>query len=172
MPSSAIAAGVVDHEVAANEVGGLLKELTKQRLEEREMKPDIRMELENRIAMAPRFSTQVDAAALGPPSGYSCPDCSGTLLAVSDSNYRCYIGHAWTAEALLAVRSEQVESAMGMALRSLPEKAQLSHRLAEQVGPGAMRQRYQAVVGEAEEALSVLGDQIAAAARKQEAAGG
>lgn len=155
MPSNAIDAGAVDHELAADEVGALLKQLAERRFEEREMKPDVRMELENRIAMARRFSTQFDTEALGPPSGYTCPDCNGALVAVSDGNYRCHVGHAWTTEALLDARDGEVEYAMWMALRSLQEKAKLSHRLAAQVEPGMLQQRYQAAADAAEHALSV-----------------
>ncbi|MBV9320695.1 MAG: chemotaxis protein CheB, partial [Mycobacterium sp.] len=108
MPQNAIDAGVVDNEAPAAEVGGLLKQLADRVFEEREMESDNRMELENRIAMARRFSTEFDTEALGPPSGYSCPDCNGSLISVSEGNYRCQVGHAWTAEALLRARDEEV----------------------------------------------------------------
>ena len=44
------------------------------------MEPDTGMELENRIAMGPRFAA-FDTEELGPPSGYTCPDCNGSLMA-------------------------------------------------------------------------------------------
>lgn len=136
MPTNAIEAGVVDHELAAIEVGGLLKQLADRVFEDREMEPDERMELENRIAMARRFSTDFDTEALGTPSGYTCPDCNGSLIAVSEGSYRCHVGHAWTSDALLRARDEEIETAMWVAMRSLQEKAKLSRRLAEQVTPG------------------------------------
>jgi two-component system, chemotaxis family, protein-glutamate methylesterase/glutaminase len=166
MPLNAIEAGVVDHEVAAIEVGGLLKQLAYRVFEEREMESDARMELENRIAMARRFSTEIDAEALGPPSGYTCPDCNGSLIAVSDGNYRCHVGHAWTADALLRARDDEIESALWVAMRSLQEKAKLSRRLADQVNPGILSERYLQVADEAEHALSVLGSRLSEAYAK------
>ncbi len=163
MPLNAIEADVVDHQVAAIEVGGLLKHLADRDFEEREMEPDARMELENRIAMARRFSTEIDAEALGSPSGYTCPDCNGGLISVSEGNYRCHVGHAWTADALLRARDDEIESALWIAIRSLQEKAKLSRRLADQVNPGMLSERYQTIADEAERAMAVLGHRLSEA---------
>ncbi|BBY05490.1 chemotaxis protein CheB [Mycobacterium noviomagense] len=167
MPQNAIDAGVIDTEVSAPEVGGLLKQLADREFEGHEMEPDARMELENRIAMARRFSTDFDTEKLGPPSGYTCPDCNGSLVAVSDGNYRCQVGHAWTADALLRARDEEVEDALWIAVRSLQEKAKLSRRLADQVTPGMLSERYHALADEAEHAMSVLGSRLTEAYGKQ-----
>jgi two-component system chemotaxis response regulator CheB len=166
MPLNAIQAGVIDYEVAAAEVGGLLKQLADRESEEHTMETDARMELENRIAMAGRFSTEFDTEELGAPSGYTCPDCNGSLISVSEGNYRCQVGHAWTADALLRARDEEIETAMWIAMRSLQEKAKLSRRLADQVSPGMMSERYLAIADEAEHAMSVLGDRLSSAYTK------
>lgn len=165
MPRNAIAAGTMDYQLPAAEMGGLLKELTVRALEEVEMAPDVNMELENRIAMAGRFATDFDTGALGPPSGYTCPDCNGSLVSISAGNYRCQVGHAWTADALLHARDDEVEDALWVAMRSLQEKAKLSRRLADQVAPGMLRERYNALAGEAEHAMAVLGKRLDAAYR-------
>jgi two-component system chemotaxis response regulator CheB len=167
MPLNAIAAGVVDHQVAAAEVGGLLKRLTDRTFEESQMEPDARMELENRIAMARRFSTQFDTRELGQPSGYTCPDCNGSLIDVSEGNYRCHVGHAWTADALLSARDDEIEGAMWVAMRSLQEKAKLSRRLADQASAGMLRERYRAIADESEHAMSVLGTRLSNVYAKQ-----
>jgi two-component system, chemotaxis family, protein-glutamate methylesterase/glutaminase len=161
MPTNALHAGVVHHQVAARDVGALLEKLARRDIEDQEMKRDERMELENRIAMGRRFSTTFDAEALGPPSGYTCPDCNGSLMTVSDDNYRCRVGHAWTADALLRARDDEVEGALWVALRSLQEKAKLSRRLAEKVGSGGLFDRYTRLAEEAENALTVLGKRLA-----------
>jgi two-component system, chemotaxis family, protein-glutamate methylesterase/glutaminase len=160
MPRNAIHAGVVDHQVKAAEVGGLLVTLAGSESEEPSMERDLNMELENRIAMAPRFSTAIDGEALGPPSGYTCPDCNGSLMTLSEKHFRCHVGHAWTADALLKERDNEVECALWVALRSLQEKVKLSRKLVENVGPGAVRQRYSELADEAEHAMWILGKRL------------
>jgi two-component system chemotaxis response regulator CheB len=160
MPLNALEAGVIDHEVPAAEMGGFLKQLAAREFEERKMEPDKWMELENRIAMSRRFSAEIDTEVLGPPSGYACPDCNGSLVAVSHGNYRCRVGHAWTAEALLSARDEEVEEALWVAVRSLQEKAALSRRLAKRAGWGMLARRYIELADEAEHAMTVLGDRL------------
>jgi CheB methylesterase len=122
MPLNAIEAGVVDHVVSAVEVGSLLKQLAGRVFEEREMEPDARMELENRIAMARRFSTEIDAEPLGAPSGYTCPDCNGGLISVSEGNYRCQVfpGRRQTGPLLVSLLNfvEQHRVAAGRRRRS------------------------------------------------------
>ena len=160
MPLTAINAGVVDHQVEAREVGSLLLRLAKRTFEEQEVQHDANLDLENRIAMSRRFSTDFNTEDLGSPSGYTCPDCNGSLIAVSEGNYRCHVGHAWTADALLGARDTEIEGALWVAMRSLKEKAKLSRRLAEQVGAGMMRDRYQSIADEAERAMSILGTRL------------
>lgn len=160
LPQNAIDAGVIDHEVPAAEIGGLLKKLADGEFAERETGPDARMELENRITMTRPISTGLETGKLGPPSEFTCPDCNGALVVVSDGNYRCQVGHAWTADALLRARDEEVEGALRVAVRSLQEKAGLSRRLADRVAPGILGQRYTALAEEAEHAISILGQRL------------
>lgn len=127
------------------------------------MEPDESMELENRIAMGRRFATSFESELLGPHSGYTCPDCNGSLMNVSENNYRCRVGHAWTADALLKARDDEIETALWVALRSLREKAALSRRLASQVGSGMLHRRYTEVADEAEHAVTVLGKRLSEA---------
>ncbi|ORW73254.1 chemotaxis protein CheB [Mycobacterium saskatchewanense] len=161
MPTNAIDAGVVDRQAAAADIGAALKELSQREIADPGMRPDSAMELENRIAMMPRFSTNFESGKLGPHSGYTCPDCNGSLAAVSDGNFRCQVGHAWTAEALLTARDDEVEGALWIALRSLQEKARLVRGLADKAGPGALSRRYTATAEEIERALAVLSDRLA-----------
>jgi two-component system chemotaxis response regulator CheB len=162
MPENAIDAGVIDHRAAASDVGAVLAKLVDREIEESEMERDTNLELENRIAMGSRFSTAFDTEALGPPSGYTCPDCNGSLQMVSEINYRCQVGHAWSADALLRARDVEVDGALWVALRSLREKSKLARRMAEHAGPGALSTKYTEQAEEADRALSVLGERLAA----------
>ncbi|MBV8965356.1 MAG: chemotaxis protein CheB [Mycobacteriaceae bacterium] len=165
MPINAIQAGVADHRAVAADIGGLLAKLVEREIEDHIMEPDAKLELENRIAMGRRFSTSFDTEALGPPSGYVCPDCNGSLQQISDDNYRCQVGHAWTAEALLQARDHEVEGALWVAVRSLQEKSKLARRMADNIGSGNLFMRYQAIADEAEHAVTVLGNRLSEAYR-------
>jgi two-component system chemotaxis response regulator CheB len=160
MPLNAINAGVVDHQVKASELGALLATLANTETKERHMERDLNMELEDRIAKGPRFTVAFDAEDLGPPSGYTCPDCNGSLMTLGEKHFRCRVGHAWTADALLKERDCEVEGALWVALRSLQEKIRLSRRLAKNVGSGAISERYNEVADEAERAMSVLSKRL------------
>ncbi|OJZ75323.1 chemotaxis protein CheB [Mycobacterium paraffinicum] len=160
MPTNARDAGVLDREAAAADIGAVVKELSHQKTKDHNMHRDAAMELENQIAMMSRFSTDFDTEQLGAPSGYTCPDCNGSLVSVGEGNFRCRVGHAWTADALLAARDCEVEGALWVALRSLQEKARLARQLAEKAGPGPLNARYTGLAEETERALRVLSDRL------------
>jgi two-component system chemotaxis response regulator CheB len=163
MPTNALQAGVADHEASAVDMGRLLMKLADREVDEYDKDRDARLELENRIAMGRRFFTSFDTERLGPPSGYVCPDCNGSLQAISEDNFRCHVGHAWTSEALLRARDEEVETALWVALRSLQEKSKLARRLAESERAGVLFDRYTALANEAEHAMTVLGRRLSEA---------
>jgi two-component system chemotaxis response regulator CheB len=160
MPQNAIDAGVIDHQAAATEIGPLLARLADEKFEERVMEPDARLELENRIAMGSKFSLEFDGESLGPHSGNVCPDCGGSLMTTTKNTFRCRVGHAWTGEALLQARDDEVEQAIWVALRSLQEKARMARKMADNVGAGVLGRRYSEAAGEAEHAMSVIGDRL------------
>jgi two-component system chemotaxis response regulator CheB len=162
MPLNALHAGVIDHRVAAAKAGDLLMQLAQRGSEQPGMAPkdrDVNMELENRIAMGPRIPSP-EAGTLGPHSGYTCPDCHGSLQITSDNGFRCRVGHAWTTEALLQARDEEIDEAIWLALRSLREKAELARKMARTTGPGLLHNRYTTAAEEAERAVTVLASRL------------
>ena len=160
MPSHALKAGVVDHCVRAADIGPLLAELTQRRFVMTSGEPDARMQLENRIALGSRSIEASQADTLGEHSGFVCPDCSGSLMDIEGSGFRCRVGHAWTDEALVQARDVEVRGALSIALRSLEEKSTLCRKLAGAVTPGALFNRYTDMAQEAERAGAVLSEQF------------
>ncbi len=91
------------------------------------------LEFENRIAQADERAIEDDHRP-GQPSAFGCPECGGVLWEIERDQivrFRCRVGHAYSAESLLASQTEGMEAALWSALRSLEEKAALTKRLAE-----------------------------------------
>ena len=62
-----------------------------------------------------------------------CPECGGPLWELHNDSlqrYRCRLGHAFTAEALLAGQSEAIEVALWTAVRTMEERARMFTQLA------------------------------------------
>lgn len=69
---------------------------------------------------------------LGTPATLGCPDCGGTLWEMKHGEmvrFRCRIGHAYTMQHLLAEKTQNVNSAFLVALRTLEERASMLDRL-------------------------------------------
>lgn len=161
MPNNALRAGLVDRTADAVDMGTVLVGLAERAVGEPANLPDRYLELENRIAMTEQLAAAVDLESLGSPSGFSCPDCNGSLRTLDDGYYRCHIGHAWSAGALLAARDREVHSALLVAVRSLQEKSRLAHQLAGKAVSAVARDRYAALATETEKALDGLRERIA-----------
>jgi two-component system chemotaxis response regulator CheB len=132
MPLHALEHAVVDHVAEAGAIGQLLGDLCKVDAPDPIPDPSPLMDMEADLAMMDGDAMN-DTHRPGRPSGYSCPDCGGTLFTVEDGDltrFRCRVGHAWSADGLLGQQSAQMETALWMALRSLEEKAALSGELA------------------------------------------
>lgn len=156
LPKNAIKAGLADHTAAAKEIGGLLARLADRDIEEQAADPDGRLELENQIAMDSQFAASVGVEDLGPPTGYTCPSCNGALMSVGDNAYRCQVGHAWTAQALLVAYGDELEEAIWGAIRNLKDTARLSSSLAENAESAADLEGYTVAANRAAHAIAAL----------------
>ena len=132
MPKSALRHAAVDHCVPIGEMGGLLRRLT---AEAAGASPPAPGEILREVQFATQEqATMVHQRGSGPPSIFTCPDCNGPLWETREGEllrYRCHVGHAVTAGALLAAESEELERALSSALRSHKERTELLRRMAE-----------------------------------------
>jgi two-component system, chemotaxis family, protein-glutamate methylesterase/glutaminase len=130
MPQSALEHVTTDYVVAPAEMGAILSQLARQPVQSREvttMSEDVAPDGIDEFGLADRH-TQA-----GVPSTMSCPECHGVLWEVKDQklvHFRCRVGHAYSAETLLAHQAENLEAALWTALRALEEHSALSKRLA------------------------------------------
>ncbi len=131
MPGHALEHVDVDHTVPVEEIGALIARLATSRT------TGARTPMTDHDPAAPQRpgasgSDLHDDAAIGSPSGFSCPDCNGVLWEIEDGRllrFRCRIGHGYSVNSLLAAQSSHIEATLSTTLRSLEESAGLSRRL-------------------------------------------
>jgi two-component system chemotaxis response regulator CheB len=71
---------------------------------------------------------------LGSISRYTCPECHGTLVQLSENpprRFRCHTGHAFSINGLLAAIDESIDSTLWEAVRVLEERLLLLQQLEE-----------------------------------------
>ncbi|MFL5240548.1 MAG: chemotaxis protein CheB [Gemmataceae bacterium] len=152
MPQSALDNVAVDYTVSLSDLGPLLARVLA-------MPAPVAEE----VLVGQEHSTEHDPAVdpinyeeeQGAPSAFGCPDCGGVLWEYQDgelARFRCRVGHAWTAESLLAEQAEALEAALWAALRGLEERAELARRLAERARQRNWSQSIAAFEQQAEEA--------------------
>src|SRR4051794_15466548 len=131
MPQNALNACHADFVGTAQEIGKELARLSGSLAPEWSAGAQRELRMETDMARLDQ-DTLDDLDRPGTPSGFSCPDCQGSLFELTDHHlrFRCRVGHAWTAVSLLAQQDAGLEHALWMALRSLEEKAALARRMA------------------------------------------
>jgi two-component system chemotaxis response regulator CheB len=157
MPQSVLEHVKVDYCLPVREIGPLLTSL----MQEPELKAvvpstDATLEKETR-SVEMKIDHFNEQEHVGTPSVFGCPECGGVLWEIKDGDFlrfRCRVGHALSAESVLAEQSEVVDKALWNALKTLEEKASLSARLAKQAqerGHSYMEQHFLAQMQEAED---------------------
>lgn len=150
MPESALRYVDVDHRAPVGEIPALLARLSREPAGERGDDPVPEdMEFETRIA-------GLDLSAIdsgehpGDVSGFTCPECTGPLFEIREGQlvrYRCRVGHAYTADGVLAGKDGALEDALYAALNNLEESADMAERLASRSrgsGHGHAVERFEA----------------------------
>lgn len=162
MPRAAMRLVGSAHVVPAAQLGKVLAELVDERVDPLDVPPLSPLE-QMEVDIAERGDTGLvnELGGRGTSSGFSCPDCQGSLLELADApgRYRCRIGHGWTAEAMLEEQTVTLERALWTALRMLEEKGSMARRLESAAGSRSdvvMQRRYGDAIRESEVAAGAL----------------
>ncbi len=164
MPRNALAHANVDHCVPVADMPDLLSCLVHEPPGPQPSIPD-HLAVETSIA-AQELPMVREPVQLGHPSHLSCPQCGGVLNEVADegsTRFRCQIGHAFTAESLLAAQDDELERAMDSALRMHRERVALFRRMQEKSEAQAMPHaaaRWRTGADESEHAAKVIGEAL------------
>ena len=134
MPRSAVNAGAIDHVLSLRDIPVLLTALVQEDAPELEAMDDdtYLAPMEPDLAQMPLAIKADDRP--GHPSVFTCPECHGTLWEVDEGGvlrFRCRVGHVYSTDSMLAAQTDEVDRALWVALRTLEERAALSHKLAE-----------------------------------------
>jgi two-component system chemotaxis response regulator CheB len=146
MPETALqAVGRADAVLQASEIGPALARLVEPVTIGQNQSA---MDVENRLAES------ADRPG-GPPSPFTCPECSGSLWEVTEGEvvrYTCRVGHSYSEDAMIIEQGSAVEAALWSALEALEERAEFLRRVAARHGDRRprMRDRFN---GSAEDAL-------------------
>lgn len=160
MPESAIANVAVDHVLPLGDIGPLLDRLA------REPRPaglaDSGAVEEEPYDMGTNDQDIGGPGPAGEPSGFTCPDCGGSLYerpGEQPLHFRCRTGHAFSPESLLAKQSDTLDAALWAALRSLEENSAMARRMekrAREHGNEITRRRYERRAQEADRHAKLL----------------
>jgi two-component system chemotaxis response regulator CheB len=103
---------------------------------------------------------------LGHPSHITCPQCGGVLNEVVEAGsvrFRCQIGHAFTAEGLVAAQNDELERALESAARMHRDRVVLLRRLQQMSTARSLwhtAERWRAGAEESERAANLIGEAI------------
>jgi two-component system chemotaxis response regulator CheB len=140
MPQSAIDHVRVRYRATIAEMGALLERLIRQPVPPSKRPPE---DVATEALIAERVVSDVRAVdALGERVPYNCPDCGGVLWQMSKPKplrYRCHVGHAFTAAALLETQSQKIEETLWVTLRMLEERRNLARTMAKKGTPAVSR---------------------------------
>ncbi|HVT54975.1 MAG TPA: chemotaxis protein CheB [Xanthobacteraceae bacterium] len=132
MPRSALRYVEVDYVAKIAEMADLLTRLVEERAG---VTPEIPLDIRMETAIAAQELADMEIEEkLGLPSPFTCPDCGGTLWEIEDGDllrYRCHVGHAYTADAVLLGQNSEVEHMLEGLQRANQERAALARRMAE-----------------------------------------
>lgn len=166
MPNAVLRHVEVDHVLPAAKMGAVLREEVGSPVTDVGEAPEL-LRRESALTANATGAGPGEVEGMGTPSGFSCPDCGGALMALDDEHtrFRCHVGHGWTAEALLDAQDAALDKALWTALRALEEKASLTRRMRRSAtarGSTVMVERCRQAETEAAGAADVLRSRLVA----------
>jgi two-component system chemotaxis response regulator CheB len=145
---AALAAMTVDYRLPIVEIARLLNRLAGEPVAAGGQVPEA-LRLEVAVSLD-GDSTLDEMRQIGEPVTLTCPDCGGRLWQKGDgeyAHYTCEVGHAFSAQALLAGMDSQIERSLWVALRTLEERVRMLERMAgeaERAGRGRAAEEWRA----------------------------
>lgn len=122
MPKAALQAVAVDYCVPSIEMGALLAHLVNKAIPVQEVNPVSKtMDIEVGIAREDN-GLEMGIMKLGELSPYTCPECHGVLMQLKEGNlirFRCYTGHAYSLNTLLAEMTQSIEEILWNGIRTI-----------------------------------------------------
>jgi two-component system chemotaxis response regulator CheB len=133
MPLNATQIAGADHLVPAAGLAELFVQVVQRPADAPREAPPMSPDEEDRETVDGDLAKQARNGNAGQRSVFSCPGCGGALWQNDDDRlvrFRCHVGHAYNAEALLAEQAEALEAALWTSVRSFKEKCVLARQLA------------------------------------------
>ena len=161
MPRNAVKRDHVDRIAPLAELADLLTAIVQE-----EAGPSIPLPeeyaTEDRIAAQEFAVMEPEIVTPGQPSHVSCPDCGGVLNQIdagAEIRFRCQVGHAFTPLGLAEAQNEELERALGIAVRTHRDRIRLFGQMADSARerglPHALA-RWQEASDESEQMIAVL----------------
>jgi two-component system, chemotaxis family, protein-glutamate methylesterase/glutaminase len=133
MPRRALAAVPTALQAGLAEMGPLLARLAREPAPPQTAVPEPLM-IEARLTER-AMKTDDWRAVPSRTTDFTCPECAGALREIDDERvlrYRCRVGHAYSADDLVAAKGIGVEEALWIAMQTLEERTQLLQTMAEE----------------------------------------
>jgi two-component system chemotaxis response regulator CheB len=138
MPRSALRHVEVDYTLQLADIPNILRSLTSESIELEERPMSDKLQIETRIALD-HSALDEGVRRLGVASFYTCPECSGSMIAISEGSirrFRCHTGHGYSERALGERRVLKAQETLWSALAQMEEVEVL---LRETAGADAVR---------------------------------
>ena len=160
MPLSVLNSMEVDHVLSVAEMGAVIDKIVA------EAKPGDRIADADLLAEAEMYEKMHTSIKASEPWGshtsYTCPDCGGVLFKHAQdavTKFKCHTGHSFTLRDLVLKQSEELETSLWFAVRSLEQKKDLLESLAtraDQIGNKILVDSYRKRIDEFESHINNL----------------